>query len=96
MAEKMMGSMDKEVSEAVKDMRIKYLRSIVATKSIMAGERFSYENIGIKRNLPNNLGLAPKYFESIIGKIATTDIRVNQSISKTDIKHGRDLIMEVL
>jgi len=95
-AEKMMGTIQKEVSEAVNNTRMKYLRSIVTTRSILAGERFSCENIGIKRNLPGNLGLAPKYFESIIGSIATIDIRVNQSIRKTDIKDGQDLIMEIL
>jgi sialic acid synthase SpsE len=95
-AEKMMGTMQKEVSEAVNNTRMKYLRSIVSTRLILAGQRFSCENIGIKRTLPGNLGLAPKYFESIIGSIATIDIRVNQSIRKTDFKNGQDLIMEVL
>jgi len=95
-AEKMMGTKQKEVSEAINNTRMKYLRSIVATKSILAGERFSCENIGIKRTLPGNLGLAPKYFESIIGSIATIDIRANQSIRKTDFKGGQDLIKEVL
>ena len=95
-AEKMMGTMQKEVSEAVNNTRMKYLRSIVSTRLILAGQRFSCENIGIKRTLPGNLGLAPKYFESIIGSIATIDIKVNQSIRKTDFKNGQDLIMEVL
>lgn len=95
-AEKMMGTMQKEVSEAVNNTRMKYLRSIVATRSISAGQRFSCDNIGIKRTLPGNLGLAPKYFESIVGGIALIDIRVNQSIQKTDFKGGQDLIMEVL
>lgn len=95
-AEKMMGMMEKEVSEAVKNTRMKYLRSIVATRSILAGQKFSCENIGIKRTMPDNLGLAPKYFESIIGGIATIDIRVNQSIRRTDFKNDQDLTMEAL
>ena len=95
-AEKMMGTMQKEVSEAINNTRMKYLRSIVATRLILAGQRFSCENIGIKRTLPGDLGLAPKYFESIMGSTATIDISVNQSIQKTDFKDGQDLIMEVL
>ena len=95
-AEKMMGTTQKEVSEAVNYVRTKYLRSVVATRSIMAGQRFSYENIGIKRPLPGNLGLAPKYFESIIGTIATIDIKVNQSILQTDFKSNQDPTIEVL
>jgi pseudaminic acid synthase len=95
-AEKMMGMMQKEVSEAVNNTRMKYLRSVVAIRSIMAGQKLSGENIGIKRTLPGNLGLAPKYFESIIGSIATIDIEVDQSIRQTDFKSNQDPTMEVL
>jgi len=94
-AEKMMGMMQKEVSEAVNNTRMKYLRSVVATRSIMAGQRLSGENIGIKRTLPGNLGLAPKYFESIIGSIATIDIEVDQSIRQTDFKSNQDQTTQV-
>ena len=95
-AEKMMGMMQKEVSEAVNNTRMKYLRSVVATRSIMAGQKLSGENIGIKRTLPGNLGLAPKYFESIIGSIATIDIEVDQSIRQTDFKSNQDPTTQVL
>ncbi len=95
-AEKMMGMMQKEVSEAVNNTRMKYLRSVVATRSIMAGQKLSGENIGIKRTLPGNLGLAPKYFESIIGSIAKIDIEVDQSIRQTDFKSNQDPTTQVL
>ena len=94
-AEKMMGMMQKEVSEAVNNTRMKYLRSVVAIGSIMAGQKLSGENIGIKRTLPGNLGLAPKYFESIIGSIATIDIEVDQSIRQTDFKSNQDQTTQV-
>ena len=94
-AEKMMGMMQKEVSEAVNNTRMKYLRSVVATRSIIAGQKLSGENIGIKRTLPGNLGLAPKYFESIIGSIAKIDIEVDQSIRQTDFKSNQDQTTQV-
>ena len=94
-AEKMMGMMQKKVSEAVNNTRMKYLRSVVATRSIMAGQKLSGENIGIKRTLPGNLGLAPKYFESIIGSIAKIDIEVDQSIRQTDFKSNQDQTTQV-
>ena len=94
-AEKMMGMMQKKVSEAVNNTRMKYLRSVVAIGSIMAGQKLSGENIGIKRTLPGNLGLAPKYFESIIGSIATIDIEVDQSIRQTDFKSNQDQTTQV-
>ena len=87
--------MQKEVSEAVNNTRMKYLRSVVATRSIMAGQKLSGENIGIKRTLPGNLGLAPKYFESIIGSIAKIDIEVDQSIRQTDFKSNQDQTTQV-
>jgi hypothetical protein len=38
----------------------------------------------------------PKYFESIIGSIATIDIEVDQSIRQTDFKSNQDSTTEVL
>jgi pseudaminic acid synthase len=83
-AEKMMGTREKKVSEDIKNTRMKYLRSIVATQSITAGQQLSHENIGIKRTISGEIGLAPKYLESIIGGIALVDIETNQSIRQTD------------
>jgi sialic acid synthase SpsE len=95
-AEKMMGIMQKEVSEDISNTRMKYLRSVVATRSIMTGQKFSDKNIGIKRTLPGDLGLAPKYFESIIGSIATINIKSNQPIRQTDFKSSQDTTMGIL
>ena len=49
-----------------------FKRSIYVVKDIKAGEKFSKENIRVIR--PGD-GLAPKYLEGIIGKIASVDIK---------------------
>jgi len=40
--------------------------------------------------------LAPKYFESIIGSIATINIKSNQPIRQTDFKSSQDTTMGIL
>lgn len=46
-------------------------RSLYSVKDIMAGELFTEENI---RSIRPNLGLHPRYYEKIIGKIAKKNI----------------------
>ncbi|MCW8931345.1 MAG: pseudaminic acid synthase [Gammaproteobacteria bacterium] len=50
----------------------KYRRSIYCHKPIAKGDIFTEENIRVIRP---GFGLAPKYFESILGKIATESIK---------------------
>lgn len=51
--------------------REKNRKSIVAIKTIKKGELFTMDNIDIKRP---GYGIAPKYFEEILGKTAKNDI----------------------
>ncbi len=51
--------------------RGKNRKSIVAIKTIKKGELFTMENIDVKRP---GYGIAPKYFEDILGKVAKEDI----------------------
>ena len=50
---------------------LKFRRSIYVVKDIRAGEIISEENI---RRIRPGFGLPPKYFDSLIGKIAVVDI----------------------
>lgn len=49
----------------------KFRRSIFAKRPIEPGERFTTENIGVYR--PSN-GLEPKYFDAVLGSVATEHI----------------------
>lgn len=52
-------------------------KSIVAVKEIKKGEKFSNENIGVKR--PGN-GISPMRWEEVIGKTANKDFAIDELI----------------
>jgi N-acetylneuraminate synthase len=49
----------------------RYRRSVYISKDVLSGEVISKENIKVVRP---GLGLAPKYYESLVGKIAVHDL----------------------
>ena len=58
--------------------------SVVSTADIIAGEKFSYENIWVKR--PGTGELLAEDYENIIGKIAKCDIKKDIQIKNKFIK----------
>lgn len=57
---------------------VKFRRSLYFTKDIKAGDAISKDAV---RSVRPGHGLPPKYFDSIIGKIATQDISANTATS---------------
>lgn len=55
-------------------------RSLFAVKDIKKGEKFTPENV---RSIRPNFGLHPKYYEEILGKTATCDIKFGTPMDKT-------------
>lgn len=86
LAETMMGCSEKIVSDAVSDERNKFLRHVVAIQSISIGDKFSSNNIGIKRSIPGSSGLDPKKYKDIIGKVSISNISIDQVIQFDDIQ----------
>lgn len=62
--------------------REKNRKSIVAIKAIKKGEVLTLENIDIKR--PGH-GIAPKYFDEVLGKYAKDDIEDDKVLNWSDI-----------
>jgi N-acetylneuraminate synthase len=62
--------------------REKNRKSIVAIKPVKKGEVFTLENIDIKR--PGH-GIAPKYFEKVLGKYAKEDIKDDKILEWWDL-----------
>lgn len=60
---------------------LKYRRSIYVSKDINAGEKFSKSNIKIVRP---GFGLAPKYYEQLLDKEATKDLKAGTPLSLHD------------
>jgi pseudaminic acid synthase len=71
-----MGSASFELGESEK-RSLQFKRSIYVAKDIREGERFSNENLRIVRP---GFGLRPKYFDSIIGKVATKDLARGEAL----------------
>ena len=84
-AEQIMGEPIKYVSEPIKKMREKFLRSVVAIDSISKGDIFSSENIGVRRTLSDKKGSEPKYFDTMLGLVAKKDFNVNDPITIEEI-----------
>ena len=60
-------------------------RSIFAEKDIKKGESFTSDNIRVVRPA---FGLAPKYFEAVLGKTASSDIKRGEPIKKEHVQGG--------
>lgn len=73
-AEKILGSAEKAPTKSELQYIPTVRKSLVATKPIKKGERFTAENLAIKRP---GTGLAPKYYFKIIGVRAKVDIQAD-------------------
>lgn len=81
-AEKALGKVDYSMNEKKKNSRL-LGRSLFVVKDIKAGEKFTTENI---RSIRPGYGLAPKYFNEIIGKKANVDLDRGIPIEWSHIK----------
>jgi N,N'-diacetyllegionaminate synthase len=75
--ERAMGSEKKVVSASEQENRELARKSIVATKTIKKGEKFTVKNLGVKR--PAN-GLSPMLWYKILGKQAIRDYNIDDLI----------------
>lgn len=69
--EKMRGSGIKRPANSEKTTRLNNRKSLVSARALKAGERFTSENIAIKRP---GYGIQPKLYEQLMGRIARVDI----------------------
>ena len=81
-AKSIMAGPDYKLTEKEKDST-KFRRSIFAVKDIEAGQAFTKENIGVIRP---GYGIAPKYYNELLGKPASRSIKRGQPLIMDDIK----------
>jgi pseudaminic acid synthase len=68
--------------KSIEEDNIRYRRSIYVVKSVKAGEQFTRENI---RRIRPGLGLAPKYYDEIIGCTASKDLEAGIPLEWKDV-----------
>lgn len=69
-AEAMLGQPEKRPTEAERENAVRFHRVLVARREIAAGETFAASNLALKRPLPGSRGLAPRFYEQVIGRRA--------------------------
>lgn len=72
-----LGKVNYERTEAEKG-NVKFRRSLYVVKDVKAGELLTSENI---RSIRPGFGLAPKYYQEVIGKIASRDLIRGESLA---------------
>lgn len=75
-----LGSSVKKPSKSELQYRLLVRKSIVAAKDILKGERFTQENLTVKRP---GTGLEPKHYFKIIGTVAQKEIKADELINKS-------------
>lgn len=78
-AEILMGSYEKKLQKPELQYMSVARKSIVASRDIKAGEKFTEGNLTIKRP---GIGMPPKYLKNVLGTTAKTDISNETLISK--------------
>lgn len=69
--------------KSIEETMIKFRRSIYVAEDIKQGEIFTTNNI---RRVRPGLGLAPKYYEQILGKTATQDLELGTPLTLDHVK----------
>jgi sialic acid synthase SpsE len=74
---------DYSLTEGEKASKV-FRRSLFAVKDIKKGEMFTVDNI---RSIRPSHGLKPKFYASIIGKVATRDISFGEPLLDEDARY---------
>lgn len=80
--EEVLGNSIKQPTENERKIMLVARKSIVVAAPIVKGEKFTPENLTIKRP---GTGLAPKYYSSLLGKTAKKDFNVDDLLSMEDV-----------
>jgi N,N'-diacetyllegionaminate synthase len=81
-----LGTTEKRVLDVENELYEKARRAIQSTKDIELGEQFTNTNTDILRPGEQQTGLAPKHYDTVLGKTASRDIQAGEGITKGDIE----------
>ena len=92
LAETMLGSPVKHLSQSEKLAAERNHRVLVARRAIVRGEVFDRANVALRRPLPNTRGLPPWRYDDILGLRAVRDLEVNEPIDDDSVEIGPCLL----
>ena len=87
-AERMMGRTGKHLSAAERNKAGQMHRILVARRPITPGEEITPENLALKRPLPGTEGLAPKFYDQVLGRRAARALAVDDPVSGDALEGG--------
>ncbi len=81
----MIGIAERVLPPNIKEKAAGNLRCLVARKPIRAGERFTEENVGLKRPFADKRGLEPIYYERVLRGNSVSSLDVDDPINIEDV-----------
>lgn len=87
-AQSMLGVAGKPLSGELLLARERYLRCLVASTDIPAGQQFTTRNVAVKRPLPDNRGLDADMYEQVLGRRAAVDLKMDDPIAALSVDGG--------
>jgi len=80
-----LGTAEKRVLDVEQELYQKARRAVHAVEDINARETFTDENVRVIRPGDREAGLRPKFYEEIVGAVATRDVRRGDGIQWADV-----------
>jgi sialic acid synthase SpsE len=87
-AETMIGRPEKRPVGQEIEAAAKYQRCLVASRTVAAGELFDAGSLTVKRPLPGRRGLAPRYYDQVLGRTARRELKQDDPVGPDDIEGG--------
>ncbi|HLD89000.1 MAG TPA: N-acetylneuraminate synthase family protein [Candidatus Nanoarchaeia archaeon] len=81
--ETVLGTAEKKVQESEKEIYSFARRAVHATADIKKGEKFNEKNIAVLRPGKIKPGIAPRYYETILGRKSKRDIKEGEGIQES-------------
>jgi N-acetylneuraminate synthase len=83
--EKVLGTGDKTVLDEESELHQKARRYVHTVREVSAGEQLTEDNIAVLRSGNQANGLHPKFYDELVGRVATTDIPKNAGLTWDDV-----------
>lgn len=80
-----LGTAEKRVLDVEQELYQKARRAVHAVEDINAGETFTDENVRVIRPGDREAGLSPKFYDEVVGAVATRDVRRGDGIQWADV-----------